>query len=74
MQSTQNLMLNLELRSHAELDALLYSEGLLCKRFFGAFLREVDCDWRSAFRIHGEREDDAVAWIGRVGEVFAAVA
>lgn len=30
VQSTQNLMLNLELRSHAELDSLLYSEWLLC--------------------------------------------
>lgn len=59
-------MLDLELSSHAELSALLDLEWLVLERLLRSLLREINGDWRTALRVHGQGEDDAdagVVWI-----------
>lgn len=63
VQSRQNLVLDLELRRHAELGALLDFERLVLESGFRTLFGQVDGDGWAAFRVHGQREDDAVAWI-----------
>lgn len=67
-------MLHLELCSHVELRTLLDLEWLVLKSLLCVLGGEIDGDWRLAFGVHGEREDDAVAWVVGVGKVLAAAA
>ena len=74
MQPRQNLMLNLELRRHGELCPLFDLEGVVFQSGQSTRGTEVDGDGGAVGRVHGEREDDAEAWIVGVREVFAAAA
>lgn len=65
-------MLDLELRRHAELNSLLDLERFVLERSFGASGGEIDGDGWAAFRVHGQRENDAVAWVVGVREVIAS--
>jgi hypothetical protein len=71
LEPRQDLVLHLELRLHAELRALLDGEGLVLERLDGAGRLEVDDDVRAAFDLEAEREDDALARVVGVREVFA---
>jgi len=72
VQTRQNLMLHLELRSHVELGTLLDLERLVFESLLCILGREIDGDGWLTFGIHGEGEDDAVAGVIGVGEVLAA--
>jgi hypothetical protein len=61
VQTRQNLMLDLELRCHAELGTLLDLERLVLESGFRAFCGEINGDWWAAFGVHGQGEDDTVA-------------
>lgn len=74
MQATQNLMLHLEPRLHSKLGSFLDLEGVVFQSCEGAGGTEVDGDGIPVCGVHGEREDDAVAGIGRVREILAAAA
>jgi len=67
-------MLHLKLGRHAELHTLLNLEWLVFESSFGAFGGKVDGDGGPAFGVHGQGEDDAVARVVGVAEVFAAAA
>lgn len=60
-------MLNLELGNHGELGALLDLERLVLQGILGTFLGKINCDRWAALGVHCQRENDALAWIGRVG-------
>lgn len=64
-------MLNLELRLHAELSALLDRERLVLQVLQGTGLGEVDDDIWAAFDFERERMNDAGARIVGVGDGFA---
>jgi hypothetical protein len=74
MQSTQNLMLDLESRLHSEFCSFFDLEGMVFESGECAWSSEVDGDGVTASGVHGEREDDAVAWVVGVREVFSASA
>lgn len=65
-------MLDLELRLHAELRALLDSERLVLELLERAGRLEVDDDVGAAFDFEAEREDDALARVVGVAEGLAA--
>ena len=67
-------MLHLKLCSHVELRTLLDLEWLVLESLLCVLGREIDGDGRLAFGVHGEGEDDAVAWVVGVGKVLAAAA
>jgi hypothetical protein len=63
VQTRQNLMLDLELRCHAELGTLLDLERLVLESGFRAFFGEINGDGWAAFGVHGQGEDDTVTRI-----------
>ena len=72
LQTTENLVLNLERDDHRELRALFDLEWLVLKCSLTARLREVDRDGVAARRLHGQGMDDADAGVVGVRKVFAA--
>lgn len=74
VQSTQNLVLDAELRLHGELGSLLDAEGVVLEGLQSTGSGEVNADGIAARGVHGEREDDALARVAWVGEVLPAAA
>ena len=64
-------MLHLELGLHAEIGAFLDGEGLVLEGIDGTGGSEVNGDVGTSFHLQSQREDDALARVGGVGEVFA---
>ena len=64
-------MLDLELRLHRELRSLLDLERVVLEGVQCTGGCEIDSDGVTTGGVHGEGEDDAVAWVVGVGEVLA---
>jgi hypothetical protein len=70
-QPSENLVLDLEDGLHAELGALLDSEGLVLERVDCAGGLEVNDNVRPSVHLEAEREDDAFAGVALVRDVLA---
>jgi hypothetical protein len=71
LQTSQNLVLDLELCLHAECSALLDGEWLLLEGLKGTGRLEVDDNVGAALDLETERVDDAFAGVVGVGDVLA---
>lgn len=71
LQTREDLVLHLELRNHCELGALLDLERLVLQGRLSTLLGKINCDRWAALGIHRQRENDALAGVGRVGDGWA---
>jgi hypothetical protein len=71
LQTSQDLVLDLELCLHAECSTLLDNERLLLEGLKGARRLEVDDDVGTAIDFETERVDDTFAGVVGVGDVLA---
>lgn len=71
LQTGENLMLDLELRLHAERSTLLDDEGLLLESLKSTGGLEIDDDVGAALDLEAKRVDDAFAGVAGVRNVLA---
>lgn len=72
VQTTQYLMLDLELGAHGELGAFLDFKGLVLEALLASRRGQVNRDGVAAGRVEGQSKDDADSGIVGVGNIFAA--
>jgi len=71
LEACQDLVLDLELCLHAECSALLDCERLALESLDGTGRPQIDDDVVAALDFETEREDDALARVVGIGDVFA---
>jgi hypothetical protein len=71
VETTEDLVLHLELGRHGELNPLLDLERVVLQGLLRAGGSEVNRDRRTAFRVHRQGQDDALARVVRVRDALA---
>jgi len=74
VETTEDLMLHLELGTHGKLGTLLDLERLILEGLFRSRSGKVNGDRRPACRVHCQGQDDALAWVIGVRDALSTAA